>query len=140
MEVAQTIYKICINVLILAFVSTLFGVIQFPIDIIYLIAVYLLFAVIILFHENLLTFLTVRKVFLTRLLSITIIASLLFLFYELTMPGFIIGPYTLDPQRYEFVTIESYTLNKYATIVLLGFFAGLVSSTLTWLEKSGKQS
>jgi hypothetical protein len=139
MNIQLTLYKLLVNVLILAFVTTMFDVVTFPEDAFYLYAIYLIYAIGIMIHDNILTFLTVKKVFLTRLLATAIIISLIFFFFEFTFPGFSIGRYTLDPQKFEFITIESFTLGKYVTIVLLATASGFVSSLLIWLQESGKQ-
>jgi hypothetical protein len=140
MNFSKVVYQLVIGFLVFSFVAAFFGVVTLPDDPFYLLAAYFAFSLAILLHENILTFLTVKKVFLTRMITVAILTSFVLIFFELTVPGFKIGPYTIDPQRLEFITIESYEVSKYVTIALMGALSGFIIALLHWLDKSGKQA
>lgn len=125
--------KILLSILVFLSVLYLFDVIEMPTDPIYFIGVLLVLSVGILLHENVLTFLTIKKALPTRFLTIFGIVMGLIILFEIFVPGFYVNDFTIDAIPGDIITIEAYTFNKYVTIALLSAFVALVYSVMNKL-------
>lgn len=132
--------KSFLNALLIAVMSFGFSVFMLdtvsqPTDIFYLVISLFLVGLAIVVHDNILTFLTIKKVFITRALTIGIVLSLGLYLMHWSFPGFEILEYTLNPKTIRFITIEQYPLGLYGTIALTAGYTGFMYSLLIWMKE-----
>lgn len=124
-----------VGILILGFTFNLFNGVTLPEDMFYLVAAYGGLSLALMLHSNMLTFLTVRKVFITKLMSMFIILGLFLIFFDMVMPGFVVTGFEIKSFSSGFLTIEQYTVDKYATIALISVTAAAIASALDYLKE-----
>lgn len=136
MNISKTIHKGIIAFLVFYLSATIYGAIDFPTDMVYLIGVAIGVSSAILFHESVLKFLTVKRAFPTVLLTVSILVYFVVYGFEAVIPGFLVNDVSITSANYDFITIEDYTLTKYATIALVSVTTGLIYSIMEALRKS----
>src|SRR5690606_37759865 len=123
-------YNLLVGILILGFSFYLFNGVKLPEDIFYLGAAYVGLSLGLMLHGNLLTFLTVKNVFITRFITMFIVVGLVMTLFDLVMPGFVVTGFEINGLSSGLISIQQYTADKYATIALISVMAAMIASLL----------
>ena len=128
------LYKLFLSMMILPFWGVLIGGVTFSDDPFYRVAVLIGFGLSVVLHEPILQFLTLDKVFLTRVLSISLLSGAFLFFADYTIPGFSVDTLNSIPIQVEGFQLQSYELGKYYVIALLAVLTGITYYTLVKLR------
>ena len=134
MNFANLLYNFLIGMMLLPFAATFVGEVGLPEDAIYRTAVLAGYGFALLLHENILTFLTIQKVFLTRVITITLLCGGFLYFADATIPGLSIGELYLGNTDLGFIVINAQELTKYATMLLIALSSGVLYYILKKLK------
>ncbi len=135
MTFTSFLYQLLVASMILPAISLFISEISFPKDNIYLFATLFLYAVAILIHENILTFFTIQKVFLTRVVTIMILCTGFLVFAEATIPGVTINEMSIVRDTLGKIIIANQDMSKYVTMLVVSLITGLVFFMLKELNK-----
>jgi hypothetical protein len=134
MDLRTFFYSLSISFLVFYFAVDIFGIVTFPSDPIYFVAVFILSSLLIQLHKNLLEFFAIKKAFLTVFISVAILVGVALYVFELLLPGFYISDLAIQSQEYSFISIESQTIVMPWTAVVLGVTTGLLYSIIDSLK------
>jgi len=129
------LFDLILYIFSFVFVMLFFHSVQLPSDLIYLSSVLILVGAGIALSKPLLTFLTVKVVFLTRLLAITLILFGVFLALETFLPGFLVDNLVFQETDWGWISLKSFEFDKIGTMVLLSFSTAFVSSVVKLLQE-----
>ncbi|GEM_PF-2610191 len=132
----KTIYEFIIYVFCFSFVGLFFQALDLPDEIIPLALVLLIVGFGMVFSKHLLKFLTVKVVFLTRLLAVFLIVFGIFYIFYMFLPGFDIDPIVVQEVNWDWVSIKEFEFDKISSIAVLAFVVALLSSLVKLLEES----
>jgi hypothetical protein len=118
------------------FVMMFFPSVKLPTDSVYLFSALLLVGIGIMFSKYLLTFLTVKVVFLTRLIAITLILFGVIFALETFLPGFVVDKLVFSETDLGFLSLKTFEFDKIGVVVLLSFCTAFVSSIVKLLQES----
>jgi len=133
----ELVYNFIRFTLLFGFNTVVFKSFALPIDMIYFLGASLLFTITIVLHRQVLGFLTVRPVFLTRFIIISLLLGIIFFVMESILPGFMIEAFTMKKLSLGIVDINSIELPKYLALGLIAMFDGFVASLMYTLNKKG---
>jgi hypothetical protein len=130
------IFDLVLYTLSFVFVLLFFPSVNLPPDSIYLMTFLFLVGFGVLLSKPLLTFLTVRVVFLTRLIAITLILFGLFFALETFLPGFLIENMVFQETDWGWLSLKSFEFDKIGVMVLLSLSTAFVSSVVKLLQEA----
>lgn len=136
LNLKKTAYKIFLNFVIFGFIVSLFPSIKLPSDFLYWFGVMMIVSITVMLYENLLMFLTVKKNYLTSLVSISLIAALFLYILSLFAPGFEVNQMSVETANISFITIEPFSLNEIGIIIICSLLVGLFVPFFNYLNKS----
>ncbi len=117
------------------FVLLFFESVSLPSDPLYLFSSLIVIGLGIVFSKPLLNFLTVKVVFLTRLIAMTLISLVVFFLLETFVPGFFIENMVLKETEFGFLSLKSFEFDKIGVMVLLSLSTAFVSSLVKFLQE-----
>ncbi len=129
------LFDLVLYIFSFVFVMLFFPSVQLPSDLIYLFSVLILVGVSIVLSKPLLVFLTVKVVFLTRLLAITLILFGVFFALETFLPGFLVDNLVFQETDLGWLSLKSFEFDKIGTMVLLSLSTAFVSSLVKLLQE-----
>lgn len=129
------LYEILMYIFCFVFINLFFISLELPVDIYYLLITLFLVGFGMFFSKHLLVFLTVKVVFLTRLVAMFLILFVVFYALEMFVPGFIISEMVVQEADLSWVSLKSFEFDKISVIALLSFFTALLSSLVKLLEE-----
>ena len=129
------LFDIILYIFSFVFVMLFFPSVQLPSDPIYLFATLILVGAGVALSKHVLVFLTVKVVFLTRLLAITLILFGVFFALETFLPGFLVDKLVFQETDLGWLSLKSFEFDKIGTMVLLSFSTAFVSSLVKLLQE-----
>jgi len=129
------LYNLIRFTLLFGFNTVLFKSFSLPVDVTYFLGATILFTITIILHKQILIFLTVRAVFLTRFIIISLLLAIIFFVMESILPGFTINSFTMKKFSLGIVEITSTEIPKYLALGLIATFDGLIASLMYTLNK-----
>jgi hypothetical protein len=130
------LYQLIVASLILPTVNLFSSAILFPEDPVYLSATVFGFAIALLIHENILTFFTIQKVFLTRILTMTLLGMGFLSIADATIPGVKIMDIDVLRDLLSGIVIGEQEISKYVTMLLVSLICGIVFYILKKLKSN----
>jgi hypothetical protein len=130
------IFDLVLYTLSFVFVLLFFPSVKLPPDSIYLMTFLFVVGLGVLLSKPLLTFLTVKVVFLTRLIAITLILFGLFFALETFLPGFLIENMVFQETDWGWLSLKSFEFDKIGVMVLLSLSTAFVSSVVKLLQEA----
>ncbi len=118
------------------FVMLFFPSVKLPEDSIYLFSVLFFVGLGMVLAKPLLTFLTVKVVFLTRLVAVTLILLGVFFALETFIPGFLVDNMIFQETDWGWLSLKSFEFDKIGVMVLLSFSTAFVSSIVKLLQET----
>jgi len=113
-----------------------FPSVKLPSDLLYSVVVFLAVGIGIMLSKPLLNFLTVKGVFLTRLIAVTLILFGVFFVLETFLPGFLIERLVFKETDLGWLSLKSFEFDKIGVMVLVSFFTAFVSSVVKLLQEN----
>ena len=130
------IFEFILYIFSFAFVDLVFDSLVLPEDSVYLFLTILVVGLAMMLAKPMLTFLTVKVTFLTRLLAIFLLIFAVFYLLELFVPGFQIELMVVPEVEYSWVSIKSFEFDKITVMALLSFLIAFLSSLVKFLDES----
>jgi hypothetical protein len=118
------------------FVLLFVPAVKLPGDFLYLVLVLLVVGFGVLLAKPLLTFLTVKVVFLTRFVAITLIILGALFALETFVPGFLIEKLFFAGTDLSWLSLKSFEFDKIGVMVLVSLSTALVSSIVKLLQEN----
>lgn len=129
------VYGLVRFTLLFGFNAVVFKAFQYPSDPIYFLAAGVIFSTGIILHKQLLGFLTVKEVFITRFITISLLVGVVMFILQTVLPGFVISGINFAATNAGFITFNGLTLNPILSICVIALFDGLVASLMYSLNK-----
>ena len=129
------VYNLLRFTLLFGFNTVVFSSFIVPKDLSYFISAAILFSIAIYLHKQLLSFLTVKAAFLTRVITITILVGVVFFIMETILPGFAVNAWNMKAISLGVIEIAPMEFGKYVTMVLIAFFDALFAAAMYSLHK-----
>lgn len=132
----KTVYEFIVYVGCFSLLSLFFFAVDLPDEVVPLLLVLIAVGVGLVFAKYLLEFLTVKVVFLTRLLAMGLILFGIFYIFYMFLPGFDISSILVSETDWGWVSIKEFEFDKISSMALLSFCTALLSSLVKLLEES----
>ncbi len=129
------LFDLILYVFSFVFVMLFFTSVKLPTDTIYLASSLLFIGVGVMLTKPLLTFLTVKAVFLTRLLATTLVLFGVIFALETFVPGFLIERLVFKETDLGLLSLKSFEFDKIGVVVLLSLCTAFVSSLVKLLQE-----
>ncbi|GAB4158765.1 MAG: hypothetical protein Fur003_2540 [Candidatus Dojkabacteria bacterium] len=136
MSFSNIFYKFLLGMLFLTFNAQIYGSLALPKDLGYFLAVAFLFSLAIVLHEQVLDFMTIRKVFITRMIVIAVLVAIVVYIMDFIVPGFTVGNTALSTNTIGIIAIQAQNISKYGTIALIALTTGLLAAIFEQLKKT----
>lgn len=130
------LFDLILYVFSFVFVMMFFPSIKLPSDFLYSVVVFLAVGIGIMVSKPLLNFLTVKGVFLTRLIAVTLILFGVFFVLETFLPGFLVEKLVFKETDLGWLSLKSFEFDKIGVMVLVSFFTAFVSSVVKLLQEN----
>jgi len=130
------LFDLILYIFSFVFVMLFFPSVKLPSDVAYLSSALILIGLGVMLSKPLLTFLTVKAVFLTRLIAVTLILFGVIFALETFLPGFFVEKLVFTETDLGFLSLKSFEFDKIGTIVMLSFLTAFVSSIVKLLQES----
>lgn len=130
------LFDLILYVFSFVFVMMFFPSIKLPSDFLYSVVVFLAVGIGIMVSKPLLNFLTVKGVFLTRLIAVTLILFGVFFVLETFLPGFLVEKLVFKETDLGWLSLKSFEFDKIGVMVLVSFFTAFVSSVVKLLKEN----
>lgn len=130
------VFDLVLYIFSFVFVLLFFSNVKLPEDIVYLASTLLVVGLGVVLAKPILNFLTVKVVFLTRLVAVTLILLGVFYALETFMPGFFVENLVFQETDWGWLSLKSFEFDKIGGMVLLSFVTALVSSLVKLLQES----
>ncbi len=130
------VFDLVLYILSFVFVLLFFSNVILPDDFVYLTSTLLVIGLGVVMAKPILNFLTVKVVFLTRLVASTLILLGVFYALETFMPGFFVESLVFQETDLGWLSLKSFEFDKIGGMVLLSFATSLVSSLVKLLQES----
>ncbi len=130
------LFDLILYIFSFVFVMMFFPSVKLPSDLLYSVVVFLAVGIGIMLSKPLLNFLTVKGVFLTRLIAVTLILFGVFFVLETFLPGFLIERLVFKETDLGWLSLKSFEFDKIGVMVLVSFFTAFVSSVVKLLQEN----
>jgi len=130
------LFEIILYIFSFVFVSAVFQPLKLPEDVAYLALILVFVGLSMMLSKSLLVFLTVKVVFLTRLIAIFLILFFAFYILEMFVPGFYIESMTLQETDLGWLSLKSFEFDKMSVMAILSFCTALLASLVKLLDES----
>lgn len=131
-----TLFKILVASMILPFWTTILGGIDYPDDLVYMLFVLFGSGISVVFHEVIYSYLGLQKVFLTRILGVSILMGAFLYLCESLIPGFAMDKVIIPEISFNGYTLEQFTLESYLLIGVLAVLSGITYYSIEKLRSS----
>jgi hypothetical protein len=122
--------------LLFGFNVILFKSVSLPTDTVYFLGGALIFSIAVILHKQVLTFLTVKSVLLTKFIMISLLVGITFFILESILPGFIIEGFTTKQVSLGILEINPLELPKYLAVALVSTVDGFIAAVMYTLSAS----
>ncbi len=129
------LFDLILYIFSFVFVLLFFPSVKLPSESAYLFLSLIIVGLGIMFSKSLLVFLTVKVVFLTRFLAITLILFGIVFALETFLPGFFVEKLVLEETDLGLLSLKSFEFDKIGVVVLLSLSTALVSSLVKLLQE-----
>ncbi len=132
----KVIFDLILYVFSFVFVLLFFSSLSLPSDPVYLVSALLVVGIGVSLSKHILTFLTVKVVFLTRLIAVTLILFGVFFALETFLPGFLVEKLVFEETDLGWLSLKSFEFDRIGVMVLISFFTAFVSSLVKLLQEN----
>jgi hypothetical protein len=129
------LFSLFLNILIYSFVFSMLSGVKLPNDPLYLILTYVSLSLGIMLQKPLLKFLTVKNNILTYWLSASILSFGVFYLLITFVPGVAIAGSVFKETNWGVITISSFKMDMWLTMIFGVLFASLLSGIMEGLKK-----
>jgi hypothetical protein len=129
------LFDLILYIFSFVFVLLFFPSVKLPSESAYLFLSLIIVGLGIMFSKSLLVFLTVKVVFLTRFLAITLILFGIVFALETFLPGLFVEKLVLEETDLGLLSLKSFEFDKIGVVVLLSLSTALVSSLVKLLQE-----
>ncbi len=129
------IFELMLYIFCFVFVDLFFVAVNLPEDPLYLLLTLFTVGLGMILSKKILVFLTVKVVFLTRLLSIFLILFGVIYALEYFLPGFQVETIMVKEAELSWISLKSFEFDKISVIALVSFCTALLSSLIKLLDE-----